>query len=65
MTATEHANLRARYGRTRHPDDVKRITEFEKALDHLDRAPKLGLDFRTRVADRSIVDRATAAAKSA
>ena len=65
MSDTAHAHVRNSYATLRHPDTVKRIAALEKGMEHLERAAKLSLQYSLEVADRGIVDRATASAKRA
>ena len=65
MSDTAHSHVRNSYAALRHPDTVKRIAALEKGMEHLERAAKLTLQYSLAVADRQIVDRATASAKRA
>ena len=51
MSETQHAHVRDSYAALRHPDTVKRIAALEKAMEHLERAAKLSLQYSLEVAD--------------
>ena len=65
LTPAQLEHVKLNWGVARHPADTKQIAALEKASEHLERAGKLALQYSLEVADRSIVDRATASAKRA